>query len=514
MNLIESCKITALNFELERLQQLKRQKCSSDNDNNDGVDMKDVYDGKKFVIQLKLTELVPQQNSLQIDCPYGVSPQEVFIGVLSDNQKYKTIFVKLKDDFKIQHVMIKLTNNNNYNDVWCLLGEFVTPNINKYLWLREKYLLEKAHLTVLAYMTIFDMIKLLKTCPNPNISLSAAKYNVSTPQDFVDIVNFEENKEMFDFIPFLRSSSLASIHHDKVYRLKNNIQLVPYCDDDDDEGNFYNPGENDIDIHNNKKHERVKGQNNQDEQSHKLGNIDINEYVPYCDNDKENFYNDEIDLDNNKKYKRVDDGDNIFKMKTEQNNQDEQRYIDKIDIKSLNKNGLVTNTIIDEVLKALLKKYKKTLIIKTYKCAYYNVLFCSPNENKSFIHNVINELKSDFKYVIMPVNYNNNHWILFIIYLKTVKIYMLDSLNVESKGYDVVINNIEHLFKLKNENFNGKTEILRNLPKQQNSYDCGVFLLKYAKYFIKFENVNIDFETDTTSINNYREKFKQLILLD
>jgi len=90
--------------------------------------------------------------------------------------------------------------------------------------------------------------------------------------------------------------------------------------------------------------------------------------------------------------------------------------------------------------------------------------------------------------LLIPINVNNNHWALLDIHFESKKIEYLDSLGNSSGNYTMYALQYlkdEHLNK-----FNSPLPNLRewtlidnnhNIPKQENGYDCGIFVCLFAE---------------------------------
>ncbi|CAD8085442.1 unnamed protein product [Paramecium primaurelia] len=77
-----------------------------------------------------------------------------------------------------------------------------------------------------------------------------------------------------------------------------------------------------------------------------------------------------------------------------------------------------------------------------------------------------------FKYTYIPINLQNNHWLCAIVEFKENKIQYLDSNFAISNN---VVEGLEKMLNYKGEQT--KWQIIYNSPKQENSYDCGIFCL-------------------------------------
>ena len=171
------------------------------------------------------------------------TPQSLLLGMLKGDAVCKEIYQKLQYDI----------GGSGDNAARLNLGGYVTPNTNKCIWYSEKDLAGEYRLTLYANMTLFQMKRMLKVCPNPSISFSKRGNHIDTPRQFEEIVNSSNPKhfKMYDFVPHLRWQSKRQIQPDAVYRLNDKIRLVKddtYRDKDDvydDEGDYSDDDDDD-----------------------------------------------------------------------------------------------------------------------------------------------------------------------------------------------------------------------------------------------------------------------------
>lgn len=116
--------------------------------------------------------------------------------------------------------------------------------------------------------------------------------------------------------------------------------------------------------------------------------------------------------------------------------------------------------------------------------------------NKYDFENVKSWTKSDNPFhkskLFFPINHNNSHWTLLVVFIDKKEIRYYNSLNSGGLAFmkhifhwlqDVVV----HL-KLKNIEVNESdwkfidTDDNQDVPKQTNGFDCGMFVINYADY--------------------------------
>ncbi|PWA83228.1 cysteine proteinases superfamily protein [Artemisia annua] len=90
--------------------------------------------------------------------------------------------------------------------------------------------------------------------------------------------------------------------------------------------------------------------------------------------------------------------------------------------------------------------------------------------------------------IFVPVNKENKHWCLAVINKKEKKFQYLDSLGgIDKQVMGVLEQYIVDEVKDKNgediDVTSWKQEFVTDLPNQQNGFDCGVFMIKYADFY-------------------------------
>ena len=112
------------------------------------------------------------------------------------------------------------------------------------------------------------------------------------------------------------------------------------------------------------------------------------------------------------------------------------------------------------------------------------------------------------KQIIIPIC-KDMHWTLIIVDVDK-KSYLCynsatTSLELDKHTIDLILNGIFHNFNniiardLKRKNLTPTT-----IPKQENGFDCGVFICLYARYYL----LNDNFTFDQSMINSFRSHFK------
>ena len=180
-----------------------------------------VNDAALYLFEVPICENLPRAESVIIQTSLNRSPQEILLGFIKGG------------DIKYEDCMKKLRYDGRHTNANLDLSTLVTPNLDKSIWYVEKELRESALLILYALLNIKDMRRILATCIDTNVCLSPSTYKVSSPEDFVKVINnlSKEKYKMIDFIPFLRKSSRENIKNYGVYHLKGNIKFIQdeYC---------------------------------------------------------------------------------------------------------------------------------------------------------------------------------------------------------------------------------------------------------------------------------------------
>ncbi|CAF1117201.1 unnamed protein product, partial [Brachionus calyciflorus] len=185
--------------------------------------------------------------------------------------------------------------------------------------------------------------------------------------------------------------------------------------------------------------------------------------------------------------------------------------LEKSDINRL-KPGIWLNDNIVNFYFNLLKTHSKKKLFVFDSFFYYRL---QQNGPKSVLHWYKNENIFAYEMVLVPINVNNNHWILCSIdNLKcTVEVY--DSFQEE---YTNLIPNIKAYLNLKYTQyfnleltFHWVFSYANNIPTQTNTYDCGVFMCKFAEFLSKGSKL---FTFLSKDIDFYRKNILLSILND
>jgi Ulp1 family protease len=131
------------------------------------------------------------------------------------------------------------------------------------------------------------------------------------------------------------------------------------------------------------------------------------------------------------------------------------------------------------------------------------------------------------RYWLIPAHLNNNHWVLVVWDVQEKKMNFYDSLNSQL---------IEDQLKEENSNFMPtlrkvmealyaqcgepredrfvKVSCLKpkNLPKQVNNIDCGVFMLMFAKEIVETGVLNPTMDIDQKTVPKARQKIYDVLL--
>nr|XP_043637566.1 putative ubiquitin-like-specific protease 1B [Erigeron canadensis] len=93
----------------------------------------------------------------------------------------------------------------------------------------------------------------------------------------------------------------------------------------------------------------------------------------------------------------------------------------------------------------------------------------------------------EYDKVFVPV-YKISHWCLAVINNKDKKFQYFDSLGGSDSQVMKVLAKyiVDEVAAKKNQRIDvsdWEREFVKNIPKQENSYDCGVFIMKYADFY-------------------------------
>jgi len=145
----------------------------------------------------------------------------------------------------------------------------------------------------------------------------------------------------------------------------------------------------------------------------------------------------------------------------------------------------------------LLQRRSLHLDYKGFRCHLFSVfLYSQLMSDKRNVYDVpfvsswTDNLKSSIfqmDRVLFPINIQNKHWSLIVVYMKERKIEYLDLLGYPS---DEHMGNVAHYLDdhAKDQSLESPDAIHwervvpTNIPKQKDSFNCGIFALTYADY--------------------------------
>lgn len=187
-----------------------------------------------------------------------------------------------------------------------------------------------------------------------------------------------------------------------------------------------------------------------------------------------------------------------------------ERYntrISESDINSLEPRKWITDNIIDFFFKYLADPFPDIYIFPSY---FYTLLVSSGNYQnvKGFTSKI-----SIFNYrrILIPI-IDNSHWTMVQIDFQAKKIDYLNSFHQPNNSHtDAILQYLvdEHLDKKGYEkNYQDfQIDFRTDIPKQTNSYDCGIFVMKYAECLVNDQLMNFTEEM----MPFYRQKITSLI---
>ena len=426
-------KIARLNETLVNLQELR--KIRDEETQNKNYDMQDINGNQLFQIYGYMTESHVRRGSTVIEHGLNVSPQEVLIGYMEGSEIYRDLVKQLAEDMK-------------YADALSVLGEFVTPNVNKGVWIRECHLKEKSVQGYIFEMTLNDMVQMLKNCADPEINLARGVYTVSTPEAFVETINQHE-MYMFDFVPYVKNKSI--IDRNSLYHLTGRIMLSSDCQETETvtDGRFLQT----IDV--------------QDIRSLDPGEMVTNVII--------DFYLNHV-LKRHAKERRI--------------------KVWSTDMYSLLFNSARNNTeakivheysgVNGERLKGVKKSRYKALIIPILvQGSHWLLSIIDFENNQLFVLNSMKWRKCE--------NDGDRYYDHRII--RNMQLLMeTDELEAESWTFS--------LLPVRD----------NQIPCQTNAVDCGIFCIKFAEHYIREENLDFDFLNTNTEMNNFRKTIQQLVV--
>jgi len=148
------------------------------------------------------------------------------------------------------------------------------------------------------------------------------------------------------------------------------------------------------------------------------------------------------------------------------------------------------------------------------------------NKKPDFLPNYLWIYMSNYKdkfevtsHTFLPVNIDNNHWILVIINWYNCKIEIYDSAynNQKQKKYDVIFEDTKAYASLCREYFNVERcsvwtcVVMKDIPRQDNSIDCGLYVLLNSWYIYYNTPLTIN-SYNKEEVKNFRYNLIKMIL--
>jgi len=176
------------------------------------------------------------------------------------------------------------------------------------------------------------------------------------------------------------------------------------------------------------------------------------------------------------------------------------------DIQTLSPKQWLNDTIIDYYFNLLLLEYSDYFCFSTY---FYNSL------SRNNLNTVTKWYKKfnifSYKKIFIPI-LENHHWILVVLDTEVCRLVLYDSL---SRSYNHILEklqlfflNMYKIYYLTEPSFTFFTTHASLLPLQKNSYDCGVYICKFAEFICKKR----DFTFCDNDMLRYRRKIVLSIL--
>ena len=172
--------------------------------------------------------------------------------------------------------------------------------------------------------------------------------------------------------------------------------------------------------------------------------------------------------------------------------------------KLLLNNGWLNNEIIDSWMELLNQKYNNNNDNYFVRCNFFQ--YFNNNDHKMLAKMLPSFSLIKAERIFIPINVNDSHWCLIIIYNKFNTIKFYDSLHNNIKDYGINMNLLKTF--LNKDNIKKKEwKIIEDIaiPKQNNNYDCGIFVCILAYY--KIHNLELNYTTEDMKF------FRKIILL-
>jgi hypothetical protein len=176
------------------------------------------------------------------------------------------------------------------------------------------------------------------------------------------------------------------------------------------------------------------------------------------------------------------------------------------DIQTLSPCSWLNDTVIDYYFNLLLLDQPSYFSFSSYFYTSLNTKGIATVEKWYSKSNIFG-----YKKIFVPVLVSN-HWILVVIDIETSRLILYDSF---SSNYNQILNQIAlfltHMYKFYyNTELSWNFEIIhaRSLPRQKNSYDCGMYVCKFAEFIINKR----EFTFSDNDMPRYRRKMVLSIL--
>ena len=192
-------------------------------------------------------------------------------------------------------------------------------------------------------------------------------------------------------------------------------------------------------------------------------------------------------------------------------------------LKSLDSNKWVIDMVIDEYFKILKKEYMqkpgRKLKIHFYDTGFYTKLFEHDQSLKiqETVRQYARKSHTPFLYdkIFVPINVNNNHWLLAVIDINKKLISVYDSLpTVGDTRCRKIINNLM-VWVMKwvpipaqRMAVNQWQGVCVDAPQQNNLNDCGVFTMKYADHILEGKDKPEDMKFSAKDMPRFRSEIK------
>ncbi|RHZ36801.1 Ulp1 family isopeptidase [endosymbiont GvMRE of Glomus versiforme] len=148
--------------------------------------------------------------------------------------------------------------------------------------------------------------------------------------------------------------------------------------------------------------------------------------------------------------------------------------------------------------------------IRTDIANIYNAFHWTRNSQTLDITNLLRELAiNPYRYTIFPLRVSGNHWGMFILENNegNKRVYYTSS----GPGVENEVEQIKPLItKLINQNASNNIQIIHG-AKQNNNYDCGVYLIKYIQEILETGNLALNRNITEQECQEFREEWKQKI---